>query len=173
MKLKWKTMASGLNSLKQYDYEYLPGIHLGYYRIHESEDGFGHIVWEIEIPSTVFKDRPNKWYDSNMKLSWKSPDSVGNQTDLSSAPSEVGLQLLPLPSLVLFWQRFTSKAYHVFTARFQIRYVKDVCAFREIRTVLLFTSVDISVSFYFTSCDNRLSQFNNCEEYPIRQSSFV
>lgn len=108
-----------------------------------------------------------------MKLSWKSLDSVGNQTDLSSGPSEMGLQLLPLPSLVLFWQRFTSKTYHVFTAHFQICYVKDVCAFRKTRTVLLLTSVDISVSFYFTSYDNRLSQLNNCEEYPIRQSSFV
>lgn len=98
---------------------------------------------------------------------------MGNQTDLSSAPSEVGLQLLPLPSLVLFWQRFTSKTYHVFTVLFQIRYGKDVCAFREIRTVFLLTSVDISVSFYFTSYDNILSQLNNCEGYPIRQSSFV
>lgn len=60
MKLKWRTTARGLNSLKQHDDEYSPGIHLGNYRIHESEDGVGHIVWEIEIPSTVFKDRPNK-----------------------------------------------------------------------------------------------------------------
>lgn len=146
---------------------------MGNYRIHESEDGVGHIVWEIEIPSTVFKDRPNKRYDSNMKLSWKSMDPVGNQTDLSSAPSEVGLQLMPLPSLVLCWQRFTSKTYHVFTPHFQIRYVKDVCAFTKTGTVLLLTSVDISVGFYFTSYDNRLSQLNSCEGYPIRQSSFV
>lgn len=138
---------------------------LGKYSINDSEDNFCHIVLQIKIPSAVFKDWQNKWYDPICSgaveawTSWRISAIVlllpVMWISMSASPCSCPFSGRDLP---LKAERFHQRVSNIL--------FQGCLCFLENQNHYLLWTLSMSCFIFY---DNRIAQINKCEQYQIRQ----